>query len=146
MRLKEIFDYLSAENLDQPLKSWFKRSFSSLEGKIISLHYAGELDLEQWQASRFGYIFSKGFALFLKSNEPYEDPVKAAKDFSISGNNFQLSGVKSKPRPGTMVSVIRLEHIIRALGKRHIERLDSDEKKCREIKELLKKHEISIAK
>lgn len=145
MRLSEIFNYLSREKLDRPLKEWFKRSFSTIEGKIISLHYARELDLERWESSRFGCIFSKGFALFLKSREPYDDPVKAAKNFCISNKTFQLSGVKSKSKPGTIVCVIKLDHIINALGKEFFAIQNSDEKKCQEIKRLLKKHKISIA-
>ncbi len=46
MRLKEIFEYLRQDGLEEPLKLWFRRSFKTMEGKISSLHYAIELDME----------------------------------------------------------------------------------------------------
>jgi hypothetical protein len=149
MRLTAIFNYLSKDGLDIPLKKWFKNAYSTLVGRIVSLHFTKELHLASWGDHEFGFNFSQEFSSFLSKHSPDGDAAYLAKEFCISNQNFRFFGSDCKSF-GSIVSVVRLEHIIKSIGekdrgKRYINLLTNADDKCQEVGRLLKKHKVSMA-
>jgi hypothetical protein len=139
MTFKEVMLYLEERDLHKNLLLWFSKAATSIDGKIVSLHFLKEIYLSAWEKPNFGIKLSEEFALYLKKYNDRYDPIQITKDFRKHNRELWFNGKKSKPID-TVVNIVKLKYVIEKLGADYFTSLgDDDWGKCQEAKRMLLK-------